>query len=231
MSECWAIVPVKRLAMAKTRLSGVLSPAERQALSAAMLSDVLDALRATPAIAGTLVVTPDSAVADAAACCGAVVFAEPTDAGLEPRLQAAAAVQAGIAAARSRGATHALYLPGDVPLVDPAVLGRVLAAGGAGGCIVRALRDDGTNTVLCDARHPIDFDFGPGSCTRHRRAAAARGITLKLVAEPALALDIDVPEDLERLRFESPHGETARWLHGDAARAVGAATQVTTTAA
>jgi 2-phospho-L-lactate guanylyltransferase len=231
VTECWAIVPVKPLAMAKTRLSGVLSPAERTALSAAMLSDVLEALRATPAIAATLVVTPDSAVAAAAERCGAVVFAEPTDAGLEPRLQAAVAVHAGIAAARSRGATHALYLPGDVPLVDPAVLGRVLAAGGAGGCIVRALRDDGTNALLCDALHPIDFDFGPGSCTRHRRAAAERGSALKLVAEPALALDIDVPEDLERLQRESPHGETARWLRGHAVRAVGHAPRATTTAA
>jgi 2-phospho-L-lactate guanylyltransferase len=231
VTACWAIVPVKRLAMAKTRLSGALSPAERCKLSVAMLSDVLDALRGTAGMAGTVVVTSDEAAAELASRYGASVVAEPADAALESRLQAAAAVRAGIVAARLRGARHVLYLPGDVPLVEPAVLERVLAAGHQGGSIVRALRDDGTNALLCDARHPVEFDFGPGSCTRHRRAAGERGVTLQLVDEPALALDIDVPEDLARLRSASPRGETARWLRSCVLRHDGRAPQATTSAA
>ncbi|MBL8307282.1 MAG: hypothetical protein JNM33_11340, partial [Rubrivivax sp.] len=44
----WAVVPVKPFARAKQRLAGELSGAQRAALAACMLRDVLTALAATP---------------------------------------------------------------------------------------------------------------------------------------------------------------------------------------
>ena len=51
----WVIVPVKPLNQAKTRLSQVLSPEERQQLAETMLRHVLSVVQHVPQLMGTLV--------------------------------------------------------------------------------------------------------------------------------------------------------------------------------
>ena len=68
-------LPVKRLDEAKSRLSSLLAPLERGALTLAMLEDVLDATLAMPGWA-TIVVSPDESVLEVAARRGAVALAE-----------------------------------------------------------------------------------------------------------------------------------------------------------
>ncbi|MGH6919962.1 MAG: 2-phospho-L-lactate guanylyltransferase, partial [Geminicoccaceae bacterium] len=77
----WAVLPVKDLRHAKQRLAGVLDAAERQALFAAMLEDVLEALAASEGLAGILVVTRDVQARDLAARYGARVLVEPANRG------------------------------------------------------------------------------------------------------------------------------------------------------
>ena len=62
-----AILPVKRLGDAKTRLDGDLSPGARRALTEAMITDVLIALRRTPEVDVVLVVTGDTSASALAA--------------------------------------------------------------------------------------------------------------------------------------------------------------------
>ncbi len=57
----WAVVPVKQLARAKQRLSGLLGPEQSRLLCDAMLDDVLAALTAARGLAGILVVSSDPA--------------------------------------------------------------------------------------------------------------------------------------------------------------------------
>ncbi len=58
----WAIIPVKPLSRAKSRLESVLSPDERQQLAETMFHrSVLTAVKETPQVAGTLVISRDSA--------------------------------------------------------------------------------------------------------------------------------------------------------------------------
>ncbi len=59
----WAVVPVKRLSLAKQRLAPLLSRNERAELVRTMLHDVLTTLCATPEVSGTIVVTADPDVA------------------------------------------------------------------------------------------------------------------------------------------------------------------------
>src|SRR5918999_814940 len=56
----YALVPVKDLPQAKARLSPLLSPAERHALAAAMLDDVLEALRHVSTLDRIALVTTDA---------------------------------------------------------------------------------------------------------------------------------------------------------------------------
>ena len=49
MSDIWAMIPVKALARAKTRLAAVLQPDECARLSRAMFMDVLSAITGSKA--------------------------------------------------------------------------------------------------------------------------------------------------------------------------------------
>lgn len=71
-----AVVPVKRLAGAKSRLAPGVSAPQREALVLAMLVDTLRALRSSPPVSGLTVVTPDARAATTAARCGAEVLDE-----------------------------------------------------------------------------------------------------------------------------------------------------------
>ena len=105
-----AAVPMKPFAQAKQRLSGVLGPADRQRLVLAMLGDVLAALRDTPEVGRTFVVTADPEVAAFAARFGAIHIPEGTTTGLNGAVEAAAAHL------EAQGATTMIVLPGDVPV-------------------------------------------------------------------------------------------------------------------
>src|SRR5208282_5341382 len=64
--DVWAVVPVKETALAKQRLSHVLSPLLRQALALAMFEDVIEALADVPELDGIAVVTDDPLVTEIA---------------------------------------------------------------------------------------------------------------------------------------------------------------------
>ena len=66
IQPCYAIVPVKALDAAKSRLSPLLSKHERKQLSIKMLEDVLSALAATRGISETVVVSQDPQVSQIA---------------------------------------------------------------------------------------------------------------------------------------------------------------------
>ncbi len=53
----------------------------------------------------------------------------------------------------------------------------------------------------CCSRRPTRSSrhFGADSLEAHLRAAAAAGVSVQLVIDPALGFDLDTPDDLERL--------------------------------
>ena len=198
-----AIIPVKRLSQAKRRLASVLPAEARRRLVMAMLQDVLDALGQVEQIGTVLVVTPDAQVAEIARKAGASLLGESRAAGLN------AAVSAGLALAQERGATDALVLPADVPMVTPDELRRlVMTAMGRGNSQPRALLvpshdGDGTNALLVSPPGALVPSYGPGSFVRHLAQAVARKLDVQVLQAPGqslgLALDIDEPRDLDRL--------------------------------
>ena len=59
-------------------------------------------------------------------------------------------------------------------------------------------REDGTNVACVPARTGFRFAYGPGSFARHQAEAARLRLPLRVVREPRLAWDVDVPADLTR---------------------------------
>jgi 2-phospho-L-lactate guanylyltransferase len=47
---------------------------------------------------------------------------------------------------------------------------------------------------------PFRFAYGPGSFRRHVAEAERLGLHVRVVRDPDLAFDVDVPDDLEQLR-------------------------------
>jgi 2-phospho-L-lactate guanylyltransferase len=179
-----AILPVKSFGRAKQRL-GAAFP-DRPRLAAAMLADVLDALRRVPGLDDLIVVSAENVE-------GAHLVHDPEEAG-----QSAAALR-GIAAAVARGAERVLLVPGDCPALDPAELARLLARP-EGVVIVPDRHGTGTNALLLAPPDAIEPAFGPGSLARHAARARAAGATVKVCELPSLGLDVDTPDDLAALR-------------------------------
>jgi 2-phospho-L-lactate guanylyltransferase len=182
----WAVLPVKDTATAKQRLSPTLSPAQRRDLALAMLEDVLEALAAVRALAGILVVTIDDTAARIAVRYGASISHEAATTGHTGAVMGAARMLA-------RQGAAMLALPGDVPLVTPRDVERVIGAlRGAPGFVIVPARDElGSNAILCSPADAVPLRFGENSFFPHLAAARAQGI------EPViLPLDIDGPDDL-----------------------------------
>jgi 2-phospho-L-lactate guanylyltransferase len=175
------LVPVKSFREAKRRLAPAL-PADRRALLARhMAAHVLAVARPLP----VAVVCDDPAVADWARREGALVVWEPGR-GLN------GAVQAGVERLADAGVRHVVVAHGDLPLAGPLAW----AARFPGVTLVPDRRDDGTNVAAVPTGAGFSFSYGPGSFQRHGAEAIRLALPLRVVREPGLAHDVDVPADL-----------------------------------
>src|SRR4051812_8508501 len=196
----WALVPLRGLSTAKTRLGPDLDPATRQALVEALLRRTLIAARDARSIAGIVVVTKDPLVAGMAQAHGAVGLVEHL-----PRLNEA--IDAARSVAVARGATPVLLLPADLPALSAAAVDALVATGAAsiagrerdpGRAVIGVVSDRhgrGTNALLLTPPDAAEPAFGEDSRAAHRAAAVASGAEWLELAGP-LALDLDTPEDL-----------------------------------
>jgi 2-phospho-L-lactate guanylyltransferase len=191
-----AILPVKRFSGAKQRLGASVADPLRLDLARAMVGDVLSALHACTALAGTIVVTAEPAVAAAAAYQGALVVEDPAEEGQS------AAVARGIARAVAEGFDRALCIPGDCPALDPEEVAALLEGSPPATevVIVPDRHGTGTNGLLLTPPGAIAPSFGPDSCARHQQLAEEAGVPCRVERVSSLLLDIDTGADLAALR-------------------------------
>jgi 2-phospho-L-lactate guanylyltransferase len=192
-----AVVPVKALDRAKSRLAGRLGADERRALVIEMLGRVLATLLGCrgAALAEVWVISADPAVLARAAAAGARTLRDE-----------AGDLNGALAQARESladaGAAAMLIIPADVPLItaaDVVALAGLLAAG-ADLALATDRRGDGTNALGLRLPSGLPFRFGEQSAHLHRAAAADLGLIPQLYASPTVSLDVDDPESLERYR-------------------------------
>lgn len=185
----WSLViPVKVLAHAKSRLTG-LAGARRPELALALAADTVAAAVGCPEVAAVIVVSDDPAAAVELTGLGAHVVPDEPDDGLNPALVHGAAVAAALRPAAATGA-----LAADLPALRPAELGRALhAASGWPEAFVPDAAGSGTTLYTAAPGSRFQPRFGPGSRRRHRSA----GVTeLDLADVPGLRRDVDTPADL-----------------------------------
>ena len=186
----WSLViPVKLLAQAKSRLTGIAGQ-RRSELALAMAADTVAAAVRADTVAAVLVVTDDPEVTVIAAGLGAVVLRDAPGAGLNAALAYGAAYSQERWPDRGRAG-----LAGDLPAARPEELTAALtAAARLGAAFVPDA--EGTGTTLYAAAPGAEFrpQFGPGSRARHLATGAVEIMRPAQLA--GLRRDVDTLDDL-----------------------------------
>jgi 2-phospho-L-lactate guanylyltransferase len=200
--NAWALLPVKSPNAAKSRLSALFSPEERAELQRAMLRDVLKALSGARSLAGIAVISSDPGIGAIACAYGASFIAEIPPAGDLNR-----ALILGTRRLAASGARIIAVIPADVPLIEAGDIERAVAAAERSNAVIVVpdRHREGTNALVFQADRLPDFEFGAGSFRRHLAAQGDRPALA--LALKSLALDIDVADDIEKLKTH--RGRTA----------------------
>lgn len=192
-----AVIAVKSLDRAKSRLADRLRPEHRSRLVLAMLTDTVRAALAAAPVDSVTVVTPDEAVAGLARALGAVAHPDPggPGAGLAPDGLNNALAAAADAVRRTHGPVGLVAMQADLPALRPAELAEVLAAAPPGRrAVVTDHTGEGTAALLqLDGFAPLAPRFGPSSALRH-----VTGGAFPLDGDwPGLRHDVDTGADLD----------------------------------
>ena len=182
------MVPLKPLALAKSRLAGAAGSL-RPGLALAFAQDTVVAALSCPEVARVLVVTDDRTAAAELAALGADPVPDRPGAGLN------AALAHGAGVARSRyGAGRVAALSADLPALRAQELGRVLrAAAGHPRAFLADTQRIGTTLLAAAPGSPLAPGFEGTSRLRHA-ASGAHELTLDDV--PSVRRDVDTPDDL-----------------------------------
>jgi 2-phospho-L-lactate guanylyltransferase len=184
VSAVWiAVVPVKRLESAKTRLRGALPGVAHDRLVLALVQDTVAAVLACPDVADLMVVTSEPAMAGVVTALGGRVVPDAPEAGLNPAFAHGA---------RLAGDRPVVALAGDLPALRPAELSAALAATAGRRAFVPDAAGTGTTLLAAPAGTALDPRFGPGSAAAH----AGSGATTLDGPWPSLRHDVDTAADL-----------------------------------
>jgi 2-phospho-L-lactate guanylyltransferase len=204
----------------KTRLSGVLSPAERLAFAEAMCRDTLDAIRQAGETPELLATAPVDFGEDAAESVSVTVDDRPLTTAVNAVLAETLSSPATHGATRApdhesatdrrEGADAVAVVMADLALATPDSLRRLFTAEGE--VVAVPGRGGGTNALV--VRHP-DFrvDYHGASIRDHRRIAREAGADYREVDSMRLASDVDGPHDLAELLLHG-EGRATDWLRG-----------------
>ncbi len=182
--DAHALVPLKALDLAKSRLGGVLSPEERAELMRSLLERVVGAVHE----AGVERIT--------------VVTRAPVD-GYEVWLDHGLPWNDALAKATAELVTAPLVaiVSADLPLLHAEEVAELVEAVPERGIAIARAHDGGTNAVAMRPPGLVRTHFGePGSAAVH----AGLGVDHVVLDLPGLAFDVDTPEDLARMHATCP---------------------------
>ena len=212
----FAILPVKNPRNAKQRLAEMLDAEERETLARLLFRRTLGVLRAAKGIDRVVVITSDAEAARAAREAGAILFDE------QEQVSHSVSADAACRRAQEMGASAALLVPIDVPLVTAADFSLLAASAashlssnkGPRVVVVPSMDGTGTNAVARTPPDAIDSHFGPGSCRAHLEDARSKGVPAEVLPIPGLMFDVDTPEDAAELLQRAPESDIARFFVG-----------------
>jgi 2-phospho-L-lactate/phosphoenolpyruvate guanylyltransferase len=186
-----ALIPVKSLNEAKSRLADSLTHEQRKTLVLEMLHHVITTLLVSNVLAGVTVVSPDPLVLEKAEAWGAHAQLEEEH-GHNPALHAAAMREL------AAGATALLTLSADLPLLHPHDIQGMIEQSQLYDVVLAPSWDGtGTNGLLVRPPLALPYVFGPGSLQSYLLETKKGRLRSVLYNSIGMALDIDTIDDLE----------------------------------
>jgi 2-phospho-L-lactate guanylyltransferase len=183
-----ALIPLKRLDLAKSRLQEVLNPGERFELMRLLLENTLTEVLRTPQIAKVILVSSEPESVAIAAEWGISHF----DDRRLPWNDALAAAMDEVV-----DSSEVLILSADLPLVTAADISRFVELAPVPGLAIARAVDAGTNGLVMSPAGAAETCFGvKGSAAQHRSLAEAAGLPSVVADIPGLALDLDSKDDV-----------------------------------
>jgi 2-phospho-L-lactate guanylyltransferase len=200
--DLYIAIPAKPLELAKSRLGSALDPEERATLTEKLVRRCVQAACGVVPPDHVLVVTADAEVAAVARESGVHIVPEERPGGVN---QAVA-----LAVRRLPRGAALLVLHSDLPGISAAdvqALARASRALGHGSVVMAPDRvNAGTNALLLWPATAIEPRFEGESFRAHLAAAHSARLPTAIVRRPALASDLDHPEDLGLLTDELHEG-------------------------
>ena len=189
--ELHALIPVKSLSLAKSRLAEKFSEAERSKLVLSMLDHVLETLHSCKEIKKILVVTPDELVKKHVLELGFTVMPEGKP-GHNPALIEAAQ--------KEEVSSKLLTISADLPLITHKDIHEMIKLSLTHDVVLAASKDNGTNALLLAKPLLLPYLFGKNSLEKYNNAAAELGLTVTIYQSNTMAFDVDTIADVEILR-------------------------------
>jgi 2-phospho-L-lactate guanylyltransferase len=185
-----AVIPVKRLSGAKSRLSSRLTLEERATLVTTLVRRTVGVLKQVDAIGRIGVATEERELVESL---GEVDWL-PDLGGLNASLAHAASWATGV------DARSMLVVPCDLPLLEPSDI-RVLldSSRTEPGLAIAPTQDGGTGALLLSPPQVLPPLFGLDSFRRHEYEAQSRNIPVYPVFRRGFSHEVDTVEDLEYL--------------------------------
>ena len=190
--KIWAILPVKPLLQSKTRLSAILAPAERAALTQHLLEQTIQVLQQVPAITHILVVSRDKTVLNIAQRHHTHTFTESA-----PYQLKTAVSQAVKYATLQQQADGVLIIPADLPFLQAYEIQTMLdTAKLPATCVICPdEKQNGTNALILPPSTNFRFQYGPNSYSKHLSEAQRLNLVIHTITAPGICFDLDTEAD------------------------------------
>ncbi len=198
-----ALIPIKVLHEAKSRLAAYVPLEQREQLVIDMLHHVITALHNSEQFEHVAVVSADSRVLTLARRWGAL-----------PRIEEAQGHNAALHAAALRevesGATALLTISGDLPLLTVDDIHRLIEAAQHYDVVLAPSHEGtGTNALLVHPPLALPYRFGVNSLEHYLTEARQRNMSSTQCTSHGLSQDIDTIDDLERFHRYQQEGKLA----------------------
>jgi 2-phospho-L-lactate/phosphoenolpyruvate guanylyltransferase len=188
-----ALIPVKSLITAKSRLAPSLSQHQRESLVMNMLHHVLCVLLDSELFEQVSVVSSDDQVLEQAYIWGAQSITEEQHGHNQALHAAALRVQ-------TEGVTTLLTISADLPLLTTQEIRCFFKQSRQHAVVLAPSRDGtGTNAILVRPPLAVPYVFGPDSLQSYIEAARQRDLTYSTYHSIGLAFDIDTIDDLDEM--------------------------------
>ena len=198
-----ALVPVKNLDDAKSRLANVLSANERRMLADFMLSDVIEVILKISNIERVFLVGDKQLPRKP----GTFIIQEEFNNGYNE------AISFALEDERVASSDAILILPSDIPLITAEEIKNFIANVPKDGVRIAPDRDqEGTNALLLAPPTQIKTQIGKLSYSKHLELAEKCCSNVKVIDSDGIAFDIDPPEDLRDFCEKINFTETYKFL-------------------